>query len=395
MTPTDATAVPTDLRHRRQTLALSPAALAGALGVHPTSVLRWERRERLPGPAHIRRLAAVLELSTPQVAGFFDAAGAPAPATGFRGHGLRRLRATAGRSAVALAAAAGVPVSTVYNWEAGRSRVPDRHLAPLAGALGLDPAALRDLLRRAPAGRPPLRHHGSPLRRLRSRRGLTQDAAARRVGVSRHTLGGWERGTRPPLHALRRLATTYGVPVGAVAAAAGVPTPRELDPRVAPRGPAVRAARPARVERPDPAGGRRRLRVQRRGGAGLGERSRWSAAREPGPAGGPLSAVAGRAGRPGQPVTPNRQASGSGRSPPGAGWRSGTPVGSASPGRAAAPARCRRPGGERPGSPRACRRGRCRCTPAARAGPPTGSIRIPERGESSPRAAVAARPLGA
>ena len=89
MTPADTTAAPTDLRRRRQTLALSPAALAGALGVHPTSVLRWERRERLPGPAHIRRLAAALELSTPQVAGFFDAARAPAPATGFRGHGLR------------------------------------------------------------------------------------------------------------------------------------------------------------------------------------------------------------------------------------------------------------------------------------------------------------------
>ena len=132
VTPTDATAVPTDLRHRRQTLALSPAALAGVLGVHPTSVLRWERRERLPGPAHIRRLAAVLELSTPQVAGFFHAARAPAPATGFRGHGLRRLRAAAGRSAVALAAAAGVPVSTVYNWEAGRSpfRIDTSHHWP-------------------------------------------------------------------------------------------------------------------------------------------------------------------------------------------------------------------------------------------------------------------------
>jgi len=231
VTPADTTTAATDLRRRRQTLELSPAALAGALGVHPASVLRWERRERLPGPAHIRRLAAALDLSTPQVAGFFDAARAPAPVTGVRGHGLRAIRATAGRSAAVLAAAAAVPVSTVYNWEAGRSRIPDRHLAPLADALGLEPAALCDLLRRAPAGRPVPPLPTSPLRRLRCRRGLTQDAAARHVGVSRHTLGGWERGTRLPLHALRRLAATYGVPVGAVAEAAGVPAPRELDPR--------------------------------------------------------------------------------------------------------------------------------------------------------------------
>ena len=99
MTPATTTAAPTgDLRRRRQTLALSPAALAGALGVHPTSVLRWERRERLPGPAHIRRLAAALGLSTPQVAGFFDAARAPAPAT--RRPGPRTATAPGHRGAV-------------------------------------------------------------------------------------------------------------------------------------------------------------------------------------------------------------------------------------------------------------------------------------------------------
>ena len=45
------------------------AVVAGALGVHPSSVLRWERRERLPGPVHIRRLAAALEL-TPEAPEF-------------------------------------------------------------------------------------------------------------------------------------------------------------------------------------------------------------------------------------------------------------------------------------------------------------------------------------
>ncbi len=219
-----------DLRLRRQSLALSPRTVADELGVHPTSVLRWERRERLPGPVHIRRLGSALGLSTPEVAGFFDAGRAPVPAAGVRGHGLRPLRSATGRSAAALASAAGVPVSSVYNWESGRSRIPDRHLPVLASALRLDESVLRDRLLGSPYSRPGLRSH-SPLRRLRRRRGLTQEAASRRVGVSRHTLGRWERGRRPPLHALRRLAEAYGVPVGAVAEAAGVAAPRELDPR--------------------------------------------------------------------------------------------------------------------------------------------------------------------
>lgn len=215
----------TDLRHRRQTLALSPAALAGALGVHPTSVLRWERRERLPGPVHIRRLAAALELSTPEVAGFFDAARAPVAPTGVRGQGLRPLRVAARRSAASLAAAAGVPASTVYNWEAGRVRVPAAHLPDLAAVLGVPSGSLPVLLsRRREEPAPP-----SAMRRLRRRTGLSQERVAQRIGTTRHRLGAWERGESPPLWAVRRLAREYGVPVARVARAAGVTPPALLD----------------------------------------------------------------------------------------------------------------------------------------------------------------------
>jgi transcriptional regulator with XRE-family HTH domain len=89
--------VNTFLRDRRRQQALSAEALARRLDVHPMSVLRWERRERLPGPGHVRALASALELERAAVTGFFDEARTPAiPPAGFRGHGLRGLREGAG-----------------------------------------------------------------------------------------------------------------------------------------------------------------------------------------------------------------------------------------------------------------------------------------------------------
>lgn len=222
------------LRSERARRGLRPTDLAEAIGVHPMSILRWERRERLPGPAHIHALARVLELEPARVADFFDDARAAAPAepgpAGHRGQGVRALRWRAEVSASAIAAALAVPVSTVYNWEAGRARIPDSHIPALADALGLTPAALVERLRRPAAaierpGAPP-----SPLRQLRHRCRLSQARAAAAAGVDRHALGAWERGKAvPPLVAVRRLARTYGVSVATVARAAGVEPPRLLD----------------------------------------------------------------------------------------------------------------------------------------------------------------------
>ena len=222
----------TFLRERRISRSLTTADVARQVGVHPTSVLRWERRERLPGPEHIHGLARSLAVETTLVAGFFHEArpAAPPPTDNPRGHGLRPLRRAARVPAARIAEAVGVHPASIYNWEAGRARIPAHHVPALAELLSIEAAALLGLLDRWPAAIPPP-PPVSELRRLRRRTGLSQAGAAARIGVSRHSLGAWERGARPPLWALRPLACLYGVPVATLARAAGVPAPRLLDRR--------------------------------------------------------------------------------------------------------------------------------------------------------------------
>lgn len=235
--PLDCTAVDEEPRHeqllrqRRRRKALTVHHIAAELGVHPTTISRWERRARLPGPHHVHALARVLDLSVSDVAEFFDSARAPdVEARGVRGHGLRPLRRAAGLSAHSVAAAAGVPVHSVYNWELGTARMPDEAVHGVADLMGLNADCLVALLRTA-LPPPPTRTGASPLRRLRHRTGLSQSVVAERIGHSRHALGGWERGAEPPLVAVRRLAAVYGVPTEAVARAARVQPPPLLDTR--------------------------------------------------------------------------------------------------------------------------------------------------------------------
>lgn len=220
------------LRTERARRGLRATDLAQEIGVHPMSILRWERRERLPGPVHIHALARALELEPAHVAGFFDDArpAAAAAAASHRGQALRGLRWHRSVSAAHLADRVGVPASTIYNWEAGRARIPAERVPGLAEALGLSPEVLVARLA-APGtvlGRP--RPPASPLRRLRHRARLSQARAAAAAGVDRHALGSWERGAgTPPLAAIRRLATAYGAPVAHVARAAGIEPPHLLD----------------------------------------------------------------------------------------------------------------------------------------------------------------------
>lgn len=229
-----ATTVTTLLRSERARRGLRASDLAREIGVHPMSILRWERRERLPGPAHIHALARVLELEPAHVAGFFDdvraATSGPPRAPGHRGQALRALRWRSSMSAASLADHVGVPASTVYNWEAGRARIPADRIRPLADALDMAEEVLVARLAAPTAvlGHP--RPPASPLRRLRHRARLTQARAAAAAGVDRHALGSWERGAgTPPLAAIRRLAGAYGAPVAHVARAAGVEPPHLLD----------------------------------------------------------------------------------------------------------------------------------------------------------------------
>lgn len=222
------------LRSERARRGLRATDLAQEIGVHPMSILRWERRERLPGPVHIHALARALELEPAHVAGFFDdarpAAAASATAPSHRGQALRGLRWHRSVSAAHLADQVGVPASTIYNWEAGRARIPAARIAGLAKALGLSADVLVAQLD-APTtvlGRP--RPPVSPLRRLRHRARLSQARAAAAAGVDRHALGSWERGAgTPPLAAIRRLAAAYGAPVAHVARAVGIEPPHLLD----------------------------------------------------------------------------------------------------------------------------------------------------------------------
>ena len=220
----------TYFRDQRVRRMLSVHDVARDLAVHPNSVLRWERGERLPGPEHVKALAHTLELDTSAVVRFFDDARAPMePSQGLRGHGLRALRRGAGVPVRRIARGLGIHTATVYNWEAGRARIPESHVPALASILETEVPALTRQLIAAPVTRP-----GDPvpqLRRLRRRTGLSQEAVALRVGTTRHRVGTWERGEQPPLWALRRMAVVYGVPVARVARAAGVAASPMLDVR--------------------------------------------------------------------------------------------------------------------------------------------------------------------
>ena len=55
-------------------------------------------------------------------------------------------------------------------------------------------------------------HLGAKIRRLREARGWTQEILATNAGVNRSTLASWEKGTRPPIHKLTKLAAALDLP---------------------------------------------------------------------------------------------------------------------------------------------------------------------------------------
>lgn len=218
------------LRELRRERGLSATQVAGMLSVSPSSIHRWERGARLPGPVHLRALADAFDVPLADIVRSVDThRPPPARASGLPGRGLRALRRARGLSAASLAAALGVPAHHVYNWEHGRCRIPMHYRKPLASALSVSEIRLPDLLTWAPSP-PRLREPCHPIAAMRIRSGLSQVSAADRLGVSRWTLRRWERGERPTLAGIRGMAGLYNLPISHVAKVAGVVFPSELDP---------------------------------------------------------------------------------------------------------------------------------------------------------------------
>lgn len=219
-----------DLRLRR---GVRTAEIAAELGVHPQTVLRWERYERFPDPQHVARLAQALAVPRALLVEELDRRRSPAPRlAGQPGRGLRLVRRGAGVSVRDLAHGLGVPESTVYNWEHGRVRVPDRHVQDLARVLRLAPPALLALLAQHAA------HDGvrrrrprSELGRVRHRAGFTLSEAARRAGLPRQRLMALESGAPfVRLEEVRVLARVYGCGVGLLLCVHRVEDPVALRP---------------------------------------------------------------------------------------------------------------------------------------------------------------------
>lgn len=184
------------LRDARLDRGLSPADVAAAVGVHPQTVLRWERWERLPGWREVEGLARALAVPREAVLREVDAhRPSPDRSAGYAGPGLRALRRRAGVPVAELARRVGVSPSTVYNWEHGRVRVPPVHVEALAVLLDLPVGDLVRVLR-ASAGLDVVQRAApsTVLGRRRVDLRLTVSEVARRTGLARHRLAALEAG---------------------------------------------------------------------------------------------------------------------------------------------------------------------------------------------------------
>ncbi|MGE5134480.1 MAG: helix-turn-helix domain-containing protein [Gemmatimonadota bacterium] len=212
------------LAQARLRAGLSAAEFARRLHVSAALVSRWEGGERVPGRSYFPAIAQALGTGTGFVEELFRhraAAGESAPVPGLRAVRLRR-----GLTRAQLASSLQVDVTTIQRWER-QGRAPYRQAMALAAALGADLAALARPLAVAPPPKPA----GTPLRRLRQQRDLSPGVVAARAGVPCSSLDAWERGaSRPSWAQARALARALSVPVAQVFAAAGLESPRHLDP---------------------------------------------------------------------------------------------------------------------------------------------------------------------
>lgn len=221
------------LRGMRHARSLSTSDAAAALEVHPNTVLRWERGERLPGPAHVIALAELYGTPVSDVVQFFDkhrqqSSCIEKGASAF-GRNLRPLRVHREITVRNLAEGLGVAPHRIYNWESGSVRIPARQISGLAQALGMDEDRVRWVLRQSVSSSTVPTSRDNVVRARRAELGLSQVAFAHRAGVELSTLKSLENGGNCSLRCLRLVALALGVPTARLASILGGTLPTELD----------------------------------------------------------------------------------------------------------------------------------------------------------------------
>ena len=134
------------------------------------------------------------------------------------GRRLQNARRQAGLTQRVVADELEVTPQTIRNWEAGRNEPPHRLRRQLADLYG---ATVPEIMGQDPAGHvavltPSSRVDVDParLRLARQRASLSQEQVSEQAGISRATLGRYERGSNKPTRAnLETLATLYGRPL--------------------------------------------------------------------------------------------------------------------------------------------------------------------------------------
>ena len=134
------------------------------------------------------------------------------------GRRLQNTRRQAGLTQRVVADELEVTPQTIRNWEAGRNEPPHRLRRQLADLYG---TTVPEIMGQDPAGHvavltPSSRVDVGParLRLARQRASLSQEQVSEQAGISRATLGRYERGSNKPTRAnLETLATLYGRPL--------------------------------------------------------------------------------------------------------------------------------------------------------------------------------------
>jgi transcriptional regulator with XRE-family HTH domain len=111
------------------------------------------------------------------------------------GERLYALRAQKGLTVERLAKQAGVDEMTIYNWASGRTQPKLLELGRVAKVLEID---IENLLNQGELT------WGHEIRIQRIKLGYTQKETANMIGVTRSTLGDWERNQYRPSEKMRR-----------------------------------------------------------------------------------------------------------------------------------------------------------------------------------------------